>query len=409
MSAQPEQPGAVQPSKAGSLGPGPQVVAGLEAARLARAWLSRAVEPGHALMYRYVESVGPKEAMRALRGARAPAELQALVGARHDDDRVAADLAAATSIGARLLAPGDPEWPVDSLHAMTVATAMGVEAIAAPLALWVRGNGDLANLTRRAVAVVGARASTSYGAEQAAQLGFDLAERGWTVVSGGAFGIDAAAHRGALSAGAPTIAVLAGGIDRSYPAAHAALFERIAQDGLLVSEWPPGCAPYRHRFLIRNRLIAALSAGCVVVEASARSGARHTAGRAQELGRPVMAFPGPVSSAMSVGTHTLLRDTEARLVTGVEHVIEEIGQLGVDLAPLVRGPDTARDALTAVQARTLEALPNRRPVLPEHIARAAGLSVLEVLSALPALETRGFVESIDGAWRLVRLGRPQGL
>ncbi|MDQ3506148.1 MAG: DNA-protecting protein DprA, partial [Actinomycetota bacterium] len=216
-----------------------------ELVRHARAWLSRAVEPGQALMHGYVEAVGPISAMQSLRCARAPAPVQALVGARFDEDRVSPDLAAAAAVGARLVIPGDTEWPAEALHAMTVATAMGVEGIAPPLALWLRGKGDLARLTGRAVAVVGARASTSYGTEQAAQLGFDLAERGWTVVSGGAFGIDAAAHRGALSAGAPTLAVLAGGIDRNYPAAHAALFERIAQDGLLISEWPPGCAPYR--------------------------------------------------------------------------------------------------------------------------------------------------------------------
>jgi len=376
-----------------------------EAERRARAWLSRAVEPGNALMHAYVGTVGPIEAMRSLRSAQAPGQVQALLGARCDEERVTADFAAAASIGARFVVPGDLEWPTPALHAMTVATCMGVEGIAAPLGLWLRGDGDLAALTESGVAIVGARAATSYGSELAAQLAFDLAERGWTVISGGAFGIDAAAHRGALSAGAPTVAVLAGGIDRSYPAAHAALFERIARDGLLVSEWPTGCAPYRHRFLIRNRLIAALSAGCVVVEASARSGARHTAGRAQELGRPVMAVPGPVTSAMSVGTHALLRDTEARLVTGVEHVLEEIGRLGVDLAPPSRGPDTLRDTLSPVQARTLEALPARRPVLPEHIAREAGLSVLEVLAALPALEARGFVESADGAWQLVRQQR----
>lgn len=356
-------------------------------------------------MHDYVGAVGAVAAKRSLQRTEAPAEVQALVGARCDEDMVAADLAAAVSVGARLLVPSDPEWPEEVLHAMVVATAMGVDGIAPPLALWVRGGGDLASLTQRAVAVVGARACTSYGGEQAAQLAFDLGERGWTVISGGAFGIDAAAHRGALSAGSPTVAVLAGGIDRSYPAAHAALFERIAQDGLLISEWPPGCAPYRHRFLIRNRLIAALSAGCVVVEASARSGSRHTAGRARELGRPVMAVPGPVTSAMSIGTHALLRDTEARLVTGADHVLEEIGQLGVDLAPLVRGQDTVRDSLSAGQARTLEAMPTRQPALPEQIARAAGLSVLEVLSALPALEARALVETSEGAWRLARQGR----
>lgn len=380
----------------------PATISADDESRQARAWLTRAAEPGSSVMHGYVAAVGAVAAARVLAAGQAPALVQALVGARHDEDLVTADLAAAHSIGARLVVPGDPEWPAEPLHAMTVATAMGLEGIAAPLALWVRGNGDLAQLTGRAVAIVGSRACTSYGAEQAAELAFGLAERGWTVISGGAFGIDAAAHRGALSAGVPTITVLASGIDRSYPAAHAALFDRIARDGLLVSEWPPGCTPFRHRFLIRNRLIAALSAGCVVVEASARSGARHTAGRASDLGRPVMAMPGPVTSSMSLGTHALLRDTEARLVTGVEHVIEEIGQLGVDLAPVVRGRDTVRDALNQVQARTLEALPRRGPVLPEQIARAGGLSVLEVLSALPALEARGLVDCADGAWSLSR-------
>ncbi len=378
------------------------------ASRRARAWLSRAVEPGSSVMHAYVAAVGPVAAARALASMQAPAPVQALIGARHDEDLVAADLATASSIGARLIVPDDPEWPSEALHAMTVATAMGLDGIAPPLALWLRGSGDLAGLTARAVAIVGSRAATSYGAEQAAALAFGLAERGWTVISGGAFGIDAAAHRGALSAGLPTMAVLASGIDRSYPAAHAALFDRITKDGLLVSEWPPGCTPYRHRFLIRNRLIAALGAGCVVVEASARSGARHTAGRARDLGRPVMAVPGPVTSAMSMGTHALLRDTEARLVTGVEHVIEEIGHLGADLSPLVRGRDTERDTLSAVQAQALEALPARGPMLPEQIARAAGLSVLEVLSALPALEARALVESQDGAWLLVRDGGRRG-
>lgn len=372
--------------------------------RRARAWLSRAVEPGSSVMHGYVASVGPVAAARSLARAQAPAQVQSLIGARHDEDLVTADLAAARANGARLVVPGDPEWPAEPLHAMTVATAMGSDAMAPPLALWVRGGGDLAGLTGRAVAIVGSRAATSYGTEQAAALAFGLAERGWTVISGGAFGIDAAAHRGALSAGVATIAVLASGIDRSYPAAHASLFDRVAKDGLVISEWPPGSAPYRHRFLIRNRLIAALSAGCVVVEASARSGARHTAGRARDLGRSVMAIPGPVTSAMSVGTHALLRDTDARLVTGVDHVIEEIGHLGVDLSPVLRGRDTVRDALSPVQARTLEALPRRGLVLPEQIARAAGLSVLEVLSALPALEARALVECQDGGWVLVRDG-----
>ena len=159
----------------------------------------------------------------------------------------------------------------------------------------------LDELVDRSVAIVGSRASTAYGEHVAGELGHQLAERGWTVVSGGAFGIDAAAHRGALAAEAPTVAVLACGVDRPYPAAHGALLHRIAETGLLVSEWPPGAAPHRHRFLVRNRLIAALTRGTVVVEAAARSGAQATARRARKLGRQVLVVPGPVTSAMSVG------------------------------------------------------------------------------------------------------------
>ena len=199
--------------------------------------------------------------------------------------------------------PEDDEWPALPLHALTVAVAEEPHdhrlqsdrtlAPVPPVGLWVRGPARLDELADRSVAIVGSRASTAYGEHVAGELGHQLGERGWTVVSGGAFGIDAAAHRGALAAEAPTMAVLACGVDRPYPAAHGALFDRIAETGLLVSEWPPGCAPLRHRFLVRNRLIAALTRGTVVVEAAARSGAQATARRARMLGRAAPGRPGP--------------------------------------------------------------------------------------------------------------------
>jgi DNA processing protein len=222
------------------------------------------------------------------------------------------------------------------------------------------------------------------------------------VVSGGAFGIDAAAHRGAMAAEAPTLAVLACGVDRPYPAAHGALFSRIAETGLLLSEWPPGCAPLRHRFLVRNRLIAALTRGTVVVEAAARSGAQATANRARRLGREVLVVPGPVTSAMSVGCHELLRDTEmqATLVASVDHVIEAVGGIGSDLAEPVDRPTGPRDGLSDLAARVLDACPVRTGVSPERLAAVAGCDVLEVLRVLPALELADLVQWTGTGWRL---------
>lgn len=384
------------------------------AVRRARAWLSRAAEPGSVAFWRFVEDVGPVEAVRRLRAGRAPDAVRALVGARAGQDATWHDLLLAQRCDARLLVPEDDEWPAHLLHCLTLATVEEPDdprhhspravAPVPPLALWVRGGARLDALADRSVAVVGARASTAYGEHVAGELGHQLGQRGWTVVSGGAFGIDAAAHRGALAADAATVAVLACGVDRAYPAAHAALFHRIAESGLLVSEWPPGAAPLRHRFLVRNRLIAALTRGTVVVEAAARSGAQATARRAQRLGRQVMVVPGPVTSAMSVGCHELLRDAElgAVLVAGAAHVAETVGRLGEDLADPPERPTDPRDGLSDLAVRVLDACPVRTGVSPERLARVAGCDVLDVLRVLPVLQLADLVEVGDAGWRLAR-------
>lgn len=386
--------------------------AGQPGVRRARAWLSRAVEPGTVDLWRYVEDVGPVDAVRRLRAGTAPDRIRSMVGARADEDTTLADLRRAERCEARLVVPEDDEWPAFALHALTRATAeeprdpahqaKRTQALVPPLALWVRGRARLADLTDRSVAIVGSRASTAYGEHVAGELGHQLAGRGWTVVSGGAFGIDAAAHRGALAADGPTIAVLACGVDRPYPAGNGALLNRIADQGLLLSEWPPGAAPHQHRFLVRNRLIAALTRGTVVVEAAARSGAQATANRARDLGRQVLVVPGPVTSAMSVGCHELLRDQEggARLVTSAAQVIEEIGGIGTDLAPPVERPVSPRDGLSDVAARVLDACPVRIGVSPERLASIAGCDVLEVLKVLPALELADLVQWTGTGWRL---------
>ena len=380
--------------------------------RRARAWLSRAAEPGNVDLWRLVEEAGPVEAVRRLRTGTAGERLRAVVGARRDEDRSLVDLRAAARCGARLVVPEDDEWPAFAVHALSLRAAeepeepkgrtVRTEALIPPLALWVRGTPRLDAFTDRAVALVGSRASTAYGEHVAAELGHQLAERGWTVVSGGAYGIDGASHRAALAAGGPTMAVLANGVDRAYPVGHDALFARIAATGLLVSEWPPGTAPYGHRFLVRNRLIAALSRGTVVVEAAARSGAQATARRARKLGRTVMVVPGPVTSAMSVGCHELLRDEgmEAVLVASAAHVIETVGSLGDDLAERPSHPVTARDGLSDLAVRVLDACPVRIGVPPERLAQVAGCDVLEVLRVLPQLEIAGLVQWTGDGWRL---------
>jgi DNA processing protein len=378
----------------------------MDAVRQARVWLSRAAEPGSAALYRYVAGVGPVEAVRRLRAGTAPTSVAGATAARRGEDRVAADLAAAARHGLRVLVPEDDEWPEFALLRMDVATARGVADLAPPLMLWVRGNLRLDELADQAVAVVGARASTEYGNHVAGDLAYRLASRGWTVISGGALGIDAAAHRGALAAGGRTVAVIAGGLDVPYPAGNSRLFDKIADSGLLLSEWPPGCAPQRHRFLLRNRLIAGLVAGTVVVEAGARSGARHTARRTHELGSPVMAVPGPVTSAMSVGSNQLLRDSTARAVTNAAEVLEEIGRLGDDLATRPRAASTPEDSLDPVARRVLDGVPLRTPATPDQIAYSAGVELPAVLRSLPALELLGLIQSVAGAWKLSRAPRP---
>jgi DNA processing protein len=388
--------------------------------RGARAWLSRALEPGSVDIWRFVEREGPVAAAQALRAGTAPSRVQSLVGRRAEQDQRDDDLVRADRCGARLVVPEDGEWPAPALHCLTLAAHdLPLErrdqpdrtvALVPPLGLWVRGDRPLDDLVERSVALVGSRASTAYGEHVAGELAHGLGERGWTTVSGGAFGIDGAAHRGALAAGAPTVAVLACGVDRVYPLAHSALFTRVLDEGLLVSEWPPGCAPLRHRFLVRNRLIAALTRGTVVVEAAARSGALATGHRARDLGRAVMAVPGPVTSAMSVGCHQLLRDRErersAVLVTSAAEVVQEVGRLGADLAGPAVPRTTPRDSLSDVARRVLDACPVRIGVPPERLAAVAGCEVVDVLRVLPALELNELVEWTGSGWRVTPADPP---
>jgi DNA processing protein len=378
-------------------------------ARVALTWLA---EPGTRAVHQLVVEHGPVTALRILvTGEVADEAVRAAVAARlaAGDPRRVAELALirAERLGARIVTPEDPEWPAgldDLLRLDGVGGDRKVDReTRPPLCLWVRGARPLADALAQAVAVVGARASTGYGDHVATELGYGLADRDWTVVSGGAYGIDAAAHRGALAAGGMTVAVLACGVDRPYPVGNTALFDRIADSGLLISEWPPGAEPHRHRFLIRNRVIAAATAGTVMVEASARSGASSTLRRAAGLGRRAMVVPGPVTSTMSVGCHVALREMEeTRLVTGLAEVLEEVGRIGIDLAPLPRGREHPRDQLDPDAAKVLEAVPARRVVGADEIAARAGVELRTVLRKLGLLIDLGLLRRVEGRYALPR-------
>ena len=280
-------------------------------------------------------------------------------------------------------------------------------AVACPYGLWLRGPGHLAHLMRRSVAIVGSRAATAYGNGVASDLAADLVERGVTVVSGGAFGIDAAAHRGALAGGGPTVGVLACGVDVAYPPANAPLFDTLAHDHLLVSELPPGAHPTRVRFLARNRLIAAMAQATIVVEAALRSGARNTAGWALECGRPLMAVPGSIYSRTSTAPHLMIRNGQAVLVTNAAEVMELISEAGEATLPLSHGPQRVTDAADRVPAGGLRGDPGPAPDLGRR-HRPGRRGQRAVLSGRPVQRSRsaGLVEGDERGW-LATFGEPR--
>ncbi|WP_367136394.1 DNA-processing protein DprA [Saccharothrix sp. HUAS TT1] len=374
--------------------------------RLARAYLSRVAEPPAPALVRFVAEVGPVRAAELVRAGEVPSGVDSQTSARRSVNRAEQDLEAVAEVGGRLLIPEDDEWPRWPFNALAIAAANGLRCGLEPLALWVRGDADLAAVTERAVAVVGSRAASGYGQHVAGEFGFGLAEAGVTVVSGAAYGIDGAAHRGAIAAGGSTVAVLACGVDVAYPAGHRALLERIPSHGLLVSEYPPTHTPARHRFLTRNRLIAALAEGTVVVEAGQRSGAKNTAASTAALGRVLMAVPGPITSVSSSGCHELLRSGAALPVTSVAEVIESTGRLGVDLVEANRNTETGPPQGDAM--RVLEALGLTFGHSPEAVSVESGVELPRVRGLLPQLELAGLAERSESGWKRSQKGSWRG-
>jgi len=379
-----------------------------EPADVGAAWLVATLGAGDALDWVRQVGANPVAATMELAQFAPPPQVDEAVKlsekwvARLDiaDDRVHRDRAA--KCGARVVTRGAPEWPacLDDLGPV------------APFALWVRGAGDLAHLMRTGIALVGARSATAYGEHVTASICAELGDRGATVVSGGAYGIDAAAHRTALASGDPTVAVMAGGVDRLYPAGNTDLLERVLEGGVVLSEVPPGYAPHRSRFLTRNRLIATARA-TVVVEAAVRSGALSTARHAASMVRPVGAVPGPVTSASSAGCHALIREGLACLVTSGAEVLEMAEPVGVvhavghsqgaDAPPDAAHPDSARasfsrpDFADPAQRAAYGAI-GPRGSEAGAVARESGLTADQARAALGGLEIAGLARIERGVW-----------
>lgn len=366
--------------------------------RWARGAWSCLIEPGDGVAGALIAAFEAEAALAVLGDGRPDApeagiDAATLAGARKRWGprltTLADGFAAARRCGARLLTPADTDWP----HRVD---ALGVHA---PVCLWVRGAAGRLRAEDGAVAIVGARAATAYGEQMAAELAGGLAASGVTVVSGAAYGIDGAAHRAALRSGGPTIAVLAGGIDRPYPAGHVRLLDEIARDGVVTAEVPCGTAPTKWRFLARNRLIAAMADATVVVEAGWRSGSLNTAHHAAELGRPLGAVPGPVTSAGSQGCHRLLREADAVCITGVHDVVELAG-----FGPGSGGGPATTGGRTDDATRVCDALSTRTARTVDDVARRSGMAPGEVQAVLGLLDLEGAVERCDDRWRRRRSG-----
>lgn len=372
--------------------------------RFARAAWTGIAEPGDRVAGIMVASMGATEALEAL-VSRTSIENMAVTldgeASREEleqaverwlprlQSRVALlALTQAARYAVRLLIPGDPAWPAG-------LNDLGPHA---PLALWLRGKESTLVTTSESIALVGARAATGYGEHVAMEASAGLVDRGYTIISGAAYGIDGMAHRAALASSGQTIAVLAGGVDRFYPSGHEALLTRMVEEGAVISELPCGAAPTKWRFLQRNRLIAAMSMATIVLEAGWRSGSLNTAGHAAALGRPLGAVPGPVTSAASAGCHRLIREFGAVCVTNADEMAE--------LAPLSTmegGHDTAIATIERVgvgqdHVRILDALSARSARLVDDIAARSGLSIASVQSVLGAMQLEGTARERESGW-----------
>ena len=413
----------------------------------ARAAWSGISEPGDRIAGILIAALGASTALDALIQRRTAPQLLALMGEVNAGDTLGisldADFAQAMVAGLERWAPRlNAHEALAHLERaarfqtslLTPTHEMWPEGLSdlgfhAPHVLWVRGDPAFLATLPVSIALVGARASTGYGEHVTMEAAAGLVDRGVTVVSGAAYGIDGMAHRSALASGGTTVAFLAGGVDRFYPSGHDALLHRIVASGAVVSELPCGSSPTKWRFLQRNRLIAAASAATVVIEAGWRSGSLNTAGHAAALGRPLGVVPGPVTSASSAGCHRLLRETDAILVTNATEMAELISLAPRSGAASQSSEDecdpdrtstaaiamtTAKTATTARnetpeiressdEQRVLDALSPRTARTTLDVARRTGLSVTEAQSVLGLLALNERAVRGENGWRRTTL------
>ena len=399
--------------------------------RFARATWSGLAEPGDRVAGRAIQQLGPVRALTAVvdhwDAERFATELSSEGDPVSGEDmrqaidrwvpRLKSDTALialrqAARFGARLLIPDDALWP-ERLNDLDWH---------APSALWVRGtDAALAGIVD-GIALVGARAATGYGEHITMEASAGLVDRGYTIVSGAAYGIDGMAHRAALASQGLTVAFLAGGVDRFYPSGHDSLLTRIVENGAVISELPCGSPPTKWRFLQRNRLIAAASLATIVLEAGWRSGSLNTAGHAAALGRPLGAVPGPVTSAASAGCHRLIRDYDAVCVTNPDQMAElapieptveggtntdrvessTTGTRGSEMKAKAVDDDTPVDSETT---RLLDALSTRSARTADDIAARSGLALATVRAHLGLLELDDRVSETERGWKLASKSR----
>lgn len=337
-------------------------------------------------------------------------ELLRETASRYDWDVAQQDLETVMGLGGRLITPDDSDWPLEELDRAFGFAATGMsdhlrtyqDDAVPPHALWVKG-GNLRSLTSQAVAVVGTRAISHYGTEVTRMLVDNLVAHQWTIISGGALGVDTVAHTTALKAGGSTVVVAACGLDRSYPAHNRGLFQEIVDRGAgaIISEYPPGTTPQRHRFLTRNRLAAALSTGTVVTEAAWRSGALNTLSWCSGLGRVAMAVPGPVTTAGSLGCHERIRTGQAEMVCNgdeVRSLLGAIGELDVQGQYELQFVATPVQGLSRNELRVFDSL-GQEPQDAGQVAVGTGLPLALAVHLLVDLHKRGLVIREGTMWR----------
>lgn len=382
--------------------------AGLAAERcLAFAIWSHLTEPGDMLAGALVTRLGPEVALEAIRhknptgqaikALRALDEHEELLQraaafeqelgesiarwrARDNNAAVLRSLESWNRLGGQLITPDSADWPerLDDL------------AAGRPHALWLRGNRAALGELSDSIAIVGSRNVTAYGQHCASTIAERLVEAGFSIVSGGAYGIDAEAHRGALASNGTTVAVLAGGADRLYPVGNSQLLMAVMQKGCVIAEQPPGNAPTRWRFLQRNRLIAALGQATVVVEMALKSGAKNTMHHALELGREVYAVPGSITSQTARGCNVAIAEHKAKIVTGLDELVLELLDQTVDYGTL--------SELSPLQQRVLDSLADRSTPLM-RISIKAGTSLGETTLALHELALKDLATQTKSGWR----------